>query len=109
MNVMDSIMNSKSYDNHVVNNNDDNESKFTSCIIFLFTLLHGKQLVFLLLTSNFAIMLKCVLHQTCIHLSVLICVRCLCIYLKLLSNCLFCNIKMLKISRLFDNISRSIF
>lgn len=64
---MDSTMNLKSYDNHVVNNNDDNESQFFSSIIFLFTLLHGKQLVFLLLTLDFAILLKCVLHQTCMH------------------------------------------
>jgi hypothetical protein len=55
---MDLVMNLKSYDNHVVNNNDDNESQLISCIIFLFTLLHGKQLVFLLLTIDFAIIMR---------------------------------------------------
>jgi hypothetical protein len=102
-------MNLKSYDNHVVNNNDDNESQSISCIIFLFTLLHGKELVFLLLTLDFAILLKCVLHQTCMHIGALIHVHCLCLYLKLLLDCIFYNIRMLKNSRLFDNILRSIF
>jgi len=55
---MDIAMNLKSYDNHVVNNNDDNESQLISCIIFLFTLLHGKQVVFLLLTLDFAFIVR---------------------------------------------------
>jgi hypothetical protein len=96
MNVMDSTMNSKSCDNYVTNNNDDNESQFTNCIIFLFTLLHGKQLVFLLITLDFAILLKCVLHHTCMHIGVLIHVHCLFLYFKLLLDCIFYNIKMFK-------------
>jgi hypothetical protein len=97
---MDSTMSSKSYDNHVVINNDDNESQFTSCIIFLFTLLHGKQLVFLLLTLDFAILLQCVLHQTWMHIGALIHVHCLCLYLKLLLYYIFYNIRMLKIFKI---------
>lgn len=102
-------MNSKSYDNQIANNNDDNESQFTSCIIFLFTLLHGEQLVYLLLALDFAILLKCVLHQTCMHMGALIHVNCLCLYLKLLLDAYFITLKCSKTSRLFDNISRSIF